>query len=63
SNTITVKDKNRYSSELFRNTFYGMHINLIDQYENILKKEFKLLGDYYEEVLSEFYSVKNLYFK
>ncbi|MCV9926170.1 hypothetical protein OIU83_00785 [Flavobacterium sp. LS1R49] len=63
SNTITVKDKNRYSSELFRNTFYGMPIDLINQYENILKKEFKLLGDYYEEVLSEFYAVKNLYFK
>ena len=61
SNTITVKDKNRYSSELFRNTFYGMPINLINQYESFLKKEFKLLGDYYEEVLSEFYAVKIFY--
>ncbi|WP_281635617.1 PIN domain-containing protein [Flavobacterium marginilacus] len=61
SNTISVKDKNRYSSELFRNTFYGMPISLINQYESILKKEFKLLGDYYDEVLSEFYAVKNLY--
>ena len=61
SNTITIKHKNRYSSEIFRNTFYGMPVNLINQYENILKKEFKLLGDYFEEVLSEFYTVKKLY--
>lgn len=63
SNTIRIEDKNRYASEIFRNNIYGMPVNLINQYENILRKEFKLLGDYYDEVLKEFILVKRMYIK
>lgn len=61
SNSITINDKNRYASEIFRNTFYGMPLDLINQYQSVLMKEFKLLGDYYEEVLKEFVTVKKMY--
>lgn len=61
SNTLKIEDKNRYSSEIFRNSFYGMPLVLINQYEKIIKQEFKLLGDYYDEILKEFNIVKNMF--
>jgi hypothetical protein len=60
-NSITIDDKNRYASEIFRNTFYGMSNDLINQYQSILMSEFKLLGDYYDEVIKEFLAVKKMY--
>lgn len=61
SNSMSITDKNRYASEIFRNTFYGMPLELINQYQSNLISQFKLLGDYYEEVLKEFMSVKRFY--
>lgn len=61
SNSIIINDKNKYASEIFRNTFYGMSLDLINEYQSILMSEFKLLGDYYDEVLREFISVKKFY--
>ena len=63
SNTLKIEDKNRYASEIFRNSFYGMPLGLINQYEKIIKQEFKLLGDYYDEILKEFITVKSMYFR
>lgn len=61
-NSLSTTDKNRYSSEIFRNTFYGMQLNVILKYKSNLKTEFKLLGNYYDEVLREFDLAVKLYF-
>ncbi len=60
-NSILVEQKNRYTFEVLRNTFYGMPKEIIIDFENILKKEFVLLGDYYDEVLKIYKDVKGIY--
>ena len=60
-NSLLKEQKNRYAFEIFRNTFYGMTRTLIDSYERLLKKEFTLLGDSYDEVLRTFKEVRLLY--
>lgn len=61
-NSLSTTDKNRYSSEIFRNTFYGMPLNVLLKYKSKLKTEFKLLGNYYDEVLREFDLAVKMYF-
>lgn len=61
-NSLPTTDKNRYSSEIFRNTFYGMPLQIILQYKSKLKSHFKLLGNYYDDVLREFDLVIKLYY-
>ncbi|GAB5472404.1 MAG: hypothetical protein Mars2KO_05030 [Maribacter sp.] len=60
-NSILVEQKNRYTFEVLRNTFYGMPKEIVSDFENILKKEFVLLGDYYDEVLKIYKDVKAIY--
>lgn len=52
--SLSTNDKNRYASDIFRNTLYGMPSNLVLQYKSKLKTEFKLLGTNYDEILREF---------
>lgn len=59
--SVTIENKNLYSFEIFKSTFYGMPKNLIQKYEQLLKTEFTLLGDYYDEVLTSFVATKALY--
>lgn len=63
SNSISITDKNRFASEIFRNTFYGMPIDLLNKFQFLLMSEFKLLGNYYDHILKEFSSVRDLYFR
>lgn len=60
-NFISIIDKNRYASEIFKNSFYGMQLILIKLYRANLMREFKLLGIYYNEVVKEFDLVVKLY--
>jgi len=57
-----MNDKNRYASEIFRNTFYGIPSNLILKYKSQLATEFKLLGTSYDEILKEFDLAVKLYY-
>lgn len=60
-NSLLKEQKNRYAFEIFKSTFYGMPKNLIDNFEKLLKKEFVLLGNYYDEVIKTFRDVKTIY--
>lgn len=60
-NSMSITDKNSYAFEIFRNSFYGMPIDLINIYQSTLMSEFKLLGDYNDEVFKEFMAVKRSY--
>ncbi|HHC78382.1 MAG TPA: hypothetical protein ENK46_00760 [Flavobacteriia bacterium] len=59
--SITKENKGRYSFEIFKSTFYGMPHMLIRNYERLIKKEFTLLGDYYDDILLSFSSAKDIY--
>ncbi|NMR35289.1 hypothetical protein HIO71_13965 [Chryseobacterium aquaticum] len=61
-NSLSMNDKNRYASEIFRNTFYGIPSNLILKYKSQLATEFKLLGTSYDEILKEFDLAVKLYY-
>tara|TARA_R110002167_G_scaffold21385_1_gene77783 strand:+ start:722 stop:4120 length:3399 start_codon:yes stop_codon:yes gene_type:complete len=60
--SITLEHKNRYSIEVIKSSFYGMPVEIINEYERLLKKEFILLGDSYEDILISFNVVKRLFF-
>ncbi len=62
-NSLKITEKNRYAFEIFKHTLYGMPSKLaIDLLKN-LEKEFKLLGDYYIQVLTTFKSCMDFYKK
>jgi len=59
-NSITIEDKNRYAIEIFNYVFNGMSVQLAIEFEKNIRKEFKLLGDLYDEVLKQFeISIRN----
>ena len=59
--SVLIEQKNRYAFEVLRNTFYGMSKQAIVDFESLLKNEFVLLGDYYDEVLKIYKDVKTIY--
>jgi len=59
--SLTKENKNRYALELFKNCFYQMPIITISKFQNVLRSEFKLLGNYYDEVFIQFNQTKKLY--
>ena len=60
-NSITIENKNRYAFDVIASSFNQMPIRIISIYEMTIKSEFKLLGDYYDEVVNVFSEVKRLY--
>jgi len=60
-NPITIENKNRYAFDVIASSFNQMPIRIISIYEMTIKSEFKLLGDYYDEVVNVFSEVKRLY--
>lgn len=62
-NSLKIAEKNRYAFETFKHTLYGMPSKLAVDLLNNLEKEFKLLGDYYIQVLTTFKSCMDFYKK
>ncbi len=59
--SMTIENKNRYALDLFASNFNLMPGEIVNLYESVLRSEFKLLGDYYDNVLSQFKLAKKLY--
>lgn len=62
-NSLKIAEKNRYAFETFKHTLYGMPSKLAVDLLNNLEKEFKLLEDYYIQVLTTFKSCMDFYKK
>jgi hypothetical protein len=54
TSSISLDDKNRHSFDVLRNTFYGMPTQIASKFHESIKREFRLLGDYYDNVLIQF---------
>lgn len=52
--TLSNLDKNRFSFQVLYLTLNGMNKELIKAFRINIQKEFKLLGDYYDEALNQF---------
>jgi hypothetical protein len=63
STSLTLIDKNSYASEIFKKSFYGMSLDLINFYQFKITYEFNLLVEYKDDVFKEFMSVKKLYIR
>ena len=59
--SITIENKNRYAFDVIASSFNQIPLKLIPIYEMLIKSEFKLLGDYYDEALKVFGEIKKLY--
>lgn len=59
--SMTIENKNRYALDLFASNFNLKPTEIVNLYESILRKEFKLLGDYYDNVLIQFKLARKLY--
>ncbi len=59
--SITIENKNRYAFDIIASSFNQMPLKLITLFEILIRAEFKLLGNYFDEIIATFAEVKKLY--